>query len=88
MPSFVGALFPLAMLTQLLSYGAEGFFGRSDNYALEFTGMYYDVVAYALPIISLCYAVLVALAVWSYLFNNRSTGLMEVHLWMLQKLCG
>ena len=76
-PSFVGALLPLAMLTQLLSYGAEGFFGRSDNYALEFTGMYYDVVAYALPIISLCYAVLVALAVWSYLFNNRSTGLMH-----------
>ena len=76
-PSFVGALLPLAMLTQLLSHGVEGFFGRSDNYALEFTGMYYDVVAYALPIISLCYAVLVALAVWSYLFNNRSTGLMH-----------
>ena len=76
-PSFVGALFPLAMLTHLLRYGPEGLFGRSDSYALEFTGIYYDVAAYALPIISLCYAVLVALAVWSYLFNNRSTGLMH-----------
>ena len=76
-PSFVGALFPLAMLTQLLRYGVEGLFGRSDSYALEFTGIYYDVVSYALPIISLCYAILVALAMWSYLFNNRSTGLMH-----------
>ena len=48
-PSFVGALFPLAMLTQLLRYGVEGLFGRSDSYALEFTGIYYDVVSYALP---------------------------------------
>ena len=62
-PSFVGALFPLAMLTHLLRYGAEGLFGRGSNHALEVTGMYYDVVSYALPIISLCYAVLVALAV-------------------------
>jgi len=76
-PSFVGALLPLAMLTQLLSYGVEGLFGRGDDYALEFTSMYYDVAAYAVPIISLCYAILVALAVWSYLFNNRSTGLMH-----------
>ena len=76
-PSFVGALFPLAMLTQLLSYGTEGFFGRVDDYALEFTGIYYDTAAYAVPILSLCYAILVALAVWSYLFNNRSTGLMH-----------
>ena len=77
-PTFVGALFPMAMLTHLLRYGPEGLFGRgADSYALEFTGIYYDVAAYAVPIISLCYAVLVALAVWSYLFNNRSTGLMH-----------
>ena len=76
-PSFVGALFPLAMLTQLLRYGVEGLFGRADNYALEFTSIYYDVAAYGVPVISLCYAILVALAMWSYLFNNRSTGLMH-----------
>ena len=77
-PSFVGALFPLAMLTQLIRYDLEGLFGSgSGSYALQFTSIYYDVAAYAVPIISLCYAVLVALAVWSYLFNNRSTGLMH-----------
>ena len=76
-PSFVGALFPLAMLTHLLRYGADGLFGRCSSHALEFTGIYYDAVSYVLPIISLCYAILVALAVWSYLFNNRSTGLMH-----------
>lgn len=77
-PSFVGALFPLAMLTQLIRYGTEGLLGSGNhNYALEFTGIYYNVVSYAVPIISLCYAILVALAMWSYLFNNRSTGLMH-----------
>ena len=77
-PSFVGALFPLAMLTQLLRYGAEGFFGYGpESYALEFTGTYYDVVSSILPILSLCYAVLVALAVWSYLFHPRSVSLMH-----------
>ena len=77
-PSFVGALFPLAMLTQLIRYGVDGLFGTGNhNYVLEFTRIYYSVVSYAVPILSLCYAILVALATWSYLFNNRSTGLMH-----------
>ena len=76
-PSFVGALLPLAMLTQLIGYGQEGIFGSGGRYALEFTSFYYDVVTYALPILSLCYAILVAIAMWSYLFNSRSTGLMH-----------
>ena len=76
-PSFVGALFPLAMLTQLIRYGVDGLLGTGNHSALEFTSTYYDVVSYAVPILSLCYAILVALATWSYLFNNRSTGLMH-----------
>ena len=70
--SFIGALFPLAMLLQLLR--------SSYNPALtapEFTGMYYGVVSYALPIISLIYAVLCAMAVWNYLYSARSVGLMH-----------
>ena len=77
-PSFVGALVPLAMLTQLIRYGVDGLLGTGNhNYPLEFTSIYYGAVTYAVPIISLCYAILVALATWSYLFNNRSTGLMH-----------
>ena len=70
--SFIGALFPLALLLQLLR--------SSYNPALtapEFTGMYYGVVSYALPIISLIYAVLCAMAVWNYLYSARSVGLMH-----------
>ena len=71
MPSFIGALFPLAALTQLMREL------EPTLQPLEVTSVYYEVVNYAVPIISLCYAVLVALAVWSYLFNPRSTGLMH-----------
>ena len=70
-PSFVGALFPLAALTNML---------RNPHWnltALQLTASYYEIVSYALPIISLCYAILVAVAVWSYLFNARSVGLMH-----------
>ena len=71
-PSFIGALIPLAYLTQLLRWS-----DRDLLSALNLTSAYYEVIAYALPILSLCYAVLVALAVWSYLFNSRSTGMMH-----------
>ena len=70
-PSFIGALFPLAVLTQMLRWP------NTTYTALNLTSAYYEIVTYALPIISLCYAVLVALAVWSYLFNSRSTGMMH-----------
>ena len=78
-PSFVGALFPLAMLTHLIRYGLSGMFGNGTGnyYTLQFTDMYYQVVKQLLPALSLGYAILVAMAVWSYLFNNRSTGLMH-----------
>ena len=69
--SFVGALFPLALLLQLMS--SEHFYMWNDP--LSFTEMYYNVAAYAVPVISLLYAVLCAEAVWSYLYNSRSVGL-------------
>ena len=69
-PSFIGALFPMVALTQLIRY-AE----RMEP--LEVTEIYYHVVHYAVPFISLVYAVLVAAAVWSYLYNSRSVGMMH-----------
>ena len=69
--SFVGALFPLALLLQLMR--SEHFYMWNDP--LSFTEMYYNVAAYAVPVISLMYAVLCAEAVWSYLYNSRSVGL-------------
>ena len=71
MTSFAGALFPLALLLQLMR--SEHFYMWNDP--LSFTEMYYNVAAYAVPVISLLYAVLCAEAVWSYLYNSRSVGL-------------
>ena len=71
MASFAGALFPLALLLQLMR--SEHFYMWNDP--LSFTEMYYNVAAYAVPVISLMYAVLCAEAVWSYLYNSRSVGL-------------
>ena len=70
MPSFVGALFPLAFLVNYLHYS-------DDILPLEVTQLYYEVLAYGVPIISLIFAVLVAAAVWSYLFSARSVGMMH-----------
>ena len=71
--SFLGSLFPLAMLLQLVR--DRGYFLAGDP--LEFANAYYNVVAYAVPILSLLYAILCAMTVWSYLYNARSVGLMH-----------
>jgi ABC-2 type transport system permease protein len=72
--SFLGALVPLALLLQTLRRGAEGYTPES---AVGFTSFYYGAVGYALPVITLLYAILCAMAVWSYLYNSRSVGLMH-----------
>lgn len=69
MASFLGCLVPLAALLQL----AHGW--RLEP--LEVTDGYYTVLNYWVPIISLLYAVLCAMVVWSYLYNARSVGLMH-----------
>lgn len=67
--SFIGALYPLAILLNL----ARGDWSLT---APEFTQMYYSVVS-IVPAIDLVYAALCALAVWSYLYSARSVGLMH-----------
>lgn len=67
--SFIGALFPLAMLLNM----ARGDWSLT---APEFTRMYYQVVS-AVPAISLVYTALCALVVWSYLYSARSVGMMH-----------
>ena len=73
MASFAGSLFPLALLLQLMR--RENFY--MWNSPLDFTEMYYNVAAYGVPVISLLYAVLCAMMVWSYLYNSRSVGMMH-----------
>ena len=68
--SFIGALFPLAVLLDMVHRG------WNVLSAPDFTGMYYDAVS-AVPVINLVYAALCAMAVWSYLYNARSVGLMH-----------
>ena len=68
--SFIGALFPLAVLLEMVHQGWRTFT------APEFTQMYYGVVC-VVPVINLVYAALCAMAVWSYLYNARSVGLMH-----------
>ncbi|MBQ9346291.1 MAG: hypothetical protein IJT94_02985, partial [Oscillibacter sp.] len=70
MASLGGALFPLAMTLAALRY-------RETLSPLEFAGDMYSVLIFAVPIIMLCYCILCAMAVWSYLYNPRSVGLMH-----------
>ena len=64
--SFGGAMFPLAMLLELLH---NGFRFWSP---LETRQAYYTVLSYGVPVIAIVYAILCAMAVWSYLYNARS----------------
>lgn len=69
MASFLGCLVPLAAFLQF----AHGW--RIEP--LEITTVYYTVLCYWVPVVSLVYAVLCAMMVWSYLYSARSVGLMH-----------
>ena len=69
--SFGGAMFPLAMLVNLLH---DGFQLWSP---LETRQAYYTVLSYGVPVISIVYAILCAMAVWNYLYNARNVGMMH-----------
>lgn len=69
--SAVGALAPLYLLLLLLE---EGFRSHAAQ-GLEVTRVYYEVLSCGVPIVSLIYAALCALAVWGWLYNARSVGL-------------
>ena len=45
--------------------------------ALETRQAYYTVLSHGVPVISIVYAILCAMAVWSYLYNARSVGMMH-----------
>lgn len=65
--SFIGALFPLALLSQLAR-------GLGPDTPLEITYMYYTALQAVVPTVCLLYGLLCALAVWSYLYGARSVG--------------
>lgn len=65
--SFIGALFPLALLSQLAR-------NLGPDTPLEITHMYYAALQAVVPIVCLLYGLLCALAVWSYLYGARSVG--------------
>ena len=69
--SFFGALIPISGIMMYLN----GSMQRITS--LELSQAYYGGVAYFAPIVMLCYCVLCAMAVWSYLYNARSVGMMH-----------
>ena len=71
--SVIGALVPLMLLMELIDEGFRSHAGKG----LEVTVAYYSALAYIVPVISLFYAALCALAVWHYLYNARSVGLLH-----------
>ena len=69
--SFVGFLAPAALLVRVIQSG------ETSVAPLRVREIYYYLVADAVPIVSLVYAILCAMAVWSYLYNPRSVGMMH-----------
>lgn len=72
MASFLAALPPIMMAVELMRGR-----GTASMNALNITEGYYSVLSYLIPPVLLVYAVVCAMAVWSYLFNSRSVGLMH-----------
>lgn len=68
--SLLGVLAPLALLVEMIQAGFD-----VAVKPLEMTHALYSTLAYIVPVVSLLYAVLCALAVWHYLYNARSVSL-------------
>ena len=69
--SFVGFLAPAALLVRVIQSG------ETSVEPLVVREGYYYLLGNAVPIVSLVYAILCAMAVWSYLYNPRSVGMMH-----------
>lgn len=67
----VGSLVPLYLILGLMSH-ENVYFERED-----FVSFLYQAAVYFLPVFTFCYAILVAMFVWSYLHNSRSVGMMH-----------
>lgn len=70
--SAVGSLLPLYLLLALNNDRIHVHFEQRD-----FVEFLYAAVAYFLPAFTICYAILVAMFVWSYLHNSRSVGMLH-----------
>ena len=73
--SLAGAMIPLWLLLGLVANRTSIL--ANDHMARDFAELLYDVVAYAVPYITIVYAILCATLVWGYLMNARSVGLMH-----------
>ena len=69
--SFFAALIPISGMMMHLN----GDLHNMDP--LHFARLYYSGAAYFAPVVMLCYCILCAMAVWSYLYNARSVGMMH-----------
>lgn len=69
--SFVGFLAPAALLVRVIQSG------ETSVAPLRVREIYYYLVADAVPIVSIAYAILCAMAVWNYLYHPRSVGMMH-----------
>ena len=69
--SFVGFLAPAALLVRVIQSG------ETSVAPLRVREIYYYLLSDAVPIVSIAYAILCAMAVWSYLYNPRSVGMMH-----------
>lgn len=72
--SLAGCVLPLYLLLNLLS---PYYYSNRHATPSMMAQSLYGVFCYAVPVISLLYAVLCAMVVWSYLYNARSVGLMH-----------
>ena len=70
--SAVGSLLPLYLLLALNNDRTHVHFEQS-----AFVEFLYTAAVYFLPAFTACYAILVAMFVWSYLHNARSVGMMH-----------
>ena len=69
--SSVAFLAPAPLLVRVIQSG------ETSVAPLRVREIYYYLVADAVPIVSIAYAILCAMAVWSYLYNARSVGMMH-----------
>ncbi len=73
--SLGGTMIPLWLLLGLVANRAS--VQINDHLAQDFVQMLYEVVAYAVPYVTIAYAILCAMLVWGYLMNARAVGLMH-----------
>ena len=69
--SLIGSVLPLYLLLTLLSLHSNGF----QATAKDVTQILYAMFINAVPVVTLFYAILCAMAVWSYLYSARSVGM-------------